>query len=788
MDRRKNLTRRSTILLVSLLTLLSADAVFPAKDDNQAKILFSVADNYLKDEDYASAVRQFSKFLSLYPGDLRAKEARYKLGEAHYKKGDVAQAIKAYENVVKMHPNDELGITARNRIGDGYQRLGEFKKAVIYYEDVHKNYPDSNQAGYAKYSIEWCNRILGREKPVEVETVLKDKSGVTLRIEKDKIKAESEKFIDEGKKLFASQKYAEAMDKFKDYLKKYPKRESAGYAQFKIGESNYYLKKYPEALENYKNAISLYPERSDVDYVLYSMGWTYSKMNDMENAAAEFKNLVDNYPKSPYAQDAGKRYSEIAKVLAEKYAGDIYDIAKRLYDEGNLAEAKIRFDEITAKFPGTKVVKNAEFMSKNVELLLAKKRKEEAKKQYELASKFHTGKEYDRAITEYQKLIRTYPEQEYTPLAQKSISAIAGQISEEKGQELLTIAKSKYADGNYDEAMKQYQKVLMEYPKTKAAKEAEEGVRTSVEMVNNINAVMAIAEGERHVEKGDYERAAQEFSKVLDEYFNSSYAKEAESKLSMANSLMYDDKAKEQYDLAKRYYELGDANRALTEFKKITVTYPNSSYAKSAKEYVQELSVASAEASAQDKYDIAFEYYQRRDYKNAINLLQEVLLKHPDSKQAESAKNLLIEIDRKYNDKKADESYILAGKYYENGEFGMAKDEYEKILKNSRDSKRYPYALYGVAECYYCMGDYNSAVIKWNELINVKPEESIASDAAFHIADSYEKMNMWKSAKNAYLFLLENYPKSKYMAGELKEMLAKKLDNVNYKLASEGIR
>jgi TolA-binding protein len=305
-------------------------------------------------------------------------------------------------------------------------------------------------------------------------------------------------------------------------------------------------------------------------------------------------------------------------------------------------------------------------------------------------------------------------------------------------------------------------------------------------MVENMNAAQAINDGDRFAEKGDYERASNEFSKVLDEYFNSTLAGEAQDKLASANKMRYDDDAKKQLELAKRYYELGDAARALAEYRKVTVDYPNSSYARDAKNTIAEISKATSDVTVQDRYDAAFDYYQQRNYKQAIGLLQEILLKYPDTKQAEASRNLLMEIDKKYNDKKAEENYLLAEKYYESGEFTRAKQAYEEIARNNRDSKRYPYAVYGIAECYYCAGDYNSAIEKWQDVLNAAPEESLSADAAFHIADAYEKLGVWKSARNGYLFLIDNYPKSKYMAGEMRELVRSKLDNANFKLASEG--
>ncbi len=109
--------------------------------------------------------------------------------------------------------------------------------------------------------------------------------------------------------LFSANNYPAAIAAFADYLRKYPKGEYAGNAQYWIGECHYTQRQYREALDAFNLVTKNYPQGAKVPDAMLKIGYTLISLNEPDKARAALETLIEKYPRSPAATQARERLS-----------------------------------------------------------------------------------------------------------------------------------------------------------------------------------------------------------------------------------------------------------------------------------------------------------------------------------------------------------------------------------------------------------------------------------------------------------------------------------------------
>ncbi len=107
--------------------------------------------------------------------------------------------------------------------------------------------------------------------------------------------------------LFSANNYSGAIDAFEAFIKKYPKSEYAGNAQYWIGECHYSQRNYPRGLDAFNKVLKSYPKGNKVPDAMLKIGYSYINMNDPAKAKSALQALVDRYPNSQAAVKARER-------------------------------------------------------------------------------------------------------------------------------------------------------------------------------------------------------------------------------------------------------------------------------------------------------------------------------------------------------------------------------------------------------------------------------------------------------------------------------------------------
>jgi outer membrane protein assembly factor BamD len=216
------------------------------------------------------------------------KEQVFQLGEEQFAKKKYARARQYYSHVFETYPNDPLGRRALLRVADTYYEQGDpvnLVEAQYKYRDFINRYPGSDRADYAMLQIAMCSY-----KQME-------------RPDRDQ------------------QKTREALDKFNDMLKTFPKSALHADAQKRQNEvvdrlaqhehiiARYYIKRhsYNAAVQRLNGLVEAYPNYKDRAGVFYDLASALSGLGRTAEARLYFERVLAEFPQSDYASKAKQR-------------------------------------------------------------------------------------------------------------------------------------------------------------------------------------------------------------------------------------------------------------------------------------------------------------------------------------------------------------------------------------------------------------------------------------------------------------------------------------------------
>ncbi|HEY4640260.1 MAG TPA: outer membrane protein assembly factor BamD [Thermoanaerobaculia bacterium] len=216
------------------------------------------------------------------------KEQLFEKGDAFFAKKRWQKARSYFSYIYENYPNDPLGRRALLRVADTYYQQGDpvnLVEAQYKYRDFINRYPTSDKADYAMLQIAMVS-YKQMEKP-----------------DRDQ------------------QKTREALDKFNDMVRAYPRSPLRPEADVKLHDvqdrlakhehmiARYYIKRgsYFAALQRLNALVDSYPNYTDRDAVFYDLGSALTGLGRNNEAKLYFERVISEFPKSDYADKARRR-------------------------------------------------------------------------------------------------------------------------------------------------------------------------------------------------------------------------------------------------------------------------------------------------------------------------------------------------------------------------------------------------------------------------------------------------------------------------------------------------
>lgn len=736
------LKRFSILLSIPLLILTTFSyAIEPGR-------LYERANDAFVLRDFKESERLFAKYLTLFPDEEDSVRAQYFIGEARYQLGEYQGAIKAFQQVVKVYPDNPLSIEAQNRIGDSYQKLGQIEKALEAYQKVVRKHPGTNYAEYANYSISWLKNPDLKVKPKRVLS-----AEVQLQL---------------AKEAFTRKEYEKARSEFERFLMDFPEDKMASYAQLNIAECNYYLGKYNDAISGYQKVLNNYPQNPYRDYAQYSIGWSRYRLGNYREALASFKKLEKDFPKSRYLAALEGLLGKIEKEVRIKEAEDLYNKAQDNYKKGNLVMAYQEFEELIDRYPESPHVQEAKERLAQIK----EATHPEAERLYKEASRLRQGGDYEKAIEKFRQVMSEFPASEYAKLASRSLALIVEEMIEAEAAALWGKAEKAKNEGRYKEARNLYQEIIDRYPVSSFSKKARQKLNEVLLAFENKEAEGIYKLALAHLKEKRFHQAIGEFEKIILTFPKSKYIQAAKKGINDAKAALFELHAERQYEIANEYYRLKDYDKALDEFQKVLQGYPETSSAKKARAAIDEITKIFFEREAEEVYNLARRYYSEGQLDKSFKEFQHLIDKYPESQYREAAADAMAKISKEMVDEVAKELYDQGRMFQKNEDYDLAIGEYGALLTKYPFSYWAPYAQYARAESFYTgHGDYNRAKAEWLKMVDNYPTHELAPHALYHTGECYEKLKQWDKAKAVYKRLVEEYPESMYGQGELAQFI-----------------
>ncbi len=216
------------------------------------------------------------------------KEKVFQLGEDQFAKKKYQKARQYYSHVYETFPNDPLGRRALLRVADAYYEQGDatnLVEAQYKYRDFINRYPGSDRADYAMVQIAMCSY-----KQME-------------RPDRDQ------------------QKTREALEKFGDAVKSYPKSPLRPEMDKRLQDvldrlarhdhiiAQYYIKRrsYNAAVQRLNGIVETYPNYSSRDGVFFDLATALSGLGRTAEARLYYERVLSEFPQSTYAGKAKQK-------------------------------------------------------------------------------------------------------------------------------------------------------------------------------------------------------------------------------------------------------------------------------------------------------------------------------------------------------------------------------------------------------------------------------------------------------------------------------------------------
>jgi tol-pal system protein YbgF len=121
------------------------------------------------------------------------------------------------------------------------------------------------------------------------------------------------RMLETARSDYFSGQYALAITGFEQFLKAFPRSESAGEAQYYIGESYFSQNRWPEAIAAYNAVIQNYAMSSFVPEAYYKLGNAHERAGEIDAARTAWEAVVKAYPDSDGGRLAKQRLDGLSR-------------------------------------------------------------------------------------------------------------------------------------------------------------------------------------------------------------------------------------------------------------------------------------------------------------------------------------------------------------------------------------------------------------------------------------------------------------------------------------------
>lgn len=655
---------------------------------------------YFDAKHFEQSRNRLNTLLAEYPSSEFVGRSLYWIGESYVEEDKIDDAIKLLEDAVSVKKGNRYIDYSIYTLANVHERKGDYRKAVEYYDQLLSFYKESKFASIAQFRIGYCY------------FKLKDYQSSVLELNNPAIKELDPSINSEATYLLAN--------------------------------AHYQLSEFGQAESVLTTFVNEYPNSYLIRNAKYNLGWSYFQQNKYDDAYKTFDELSllnDSIGvKSFYWKAESKRYSGRSTE-----ALSLFNEFIKKYDDPNLfSSARLQVGGIY--FSGDKFKDSEKYLLESAssdnpyvkskahvilgDMYLSKLKFDDAKDNFKAAvqsadtlSDIHSSALLGMGVSSF-----------YLKQYNEAVKYLIDLENKEPGFNSAKVnfflAESNFGRGNYSEAVKRFNKIPRDD--------------------RELYGISLYGKAYSYFYLRDYDNAALAFSdfiqknpvdtrtfdsklKLADSYYgNKNYS--AAGRLYKEIFLSGEEKARDpyvQYQYAQALYKGGNSSEAISQFRILQSTYPESEFA--------------------DKslYIIGWIFFQKNSFNDAINSYRVLLNTYPSSSLNPVA------------------YYSIGDAFFNLAKYDSAVVNYQKVLDQFPNSNHVFDAVNGIMYCFLAQNQDEKAIALVDDFVNKNPALNFSDEIYFKKGEIYYSQSSYEKAKHSYSEFVTRLPKSELVPAAL---------------------
>lgn len=403
------------------------------------------------------AIEFFQRGIDNYPDGRYLPELMMRKSLAEVELGKFDEALKSFTDFLAKKPEKDLAVTAEFGIGIIHMKTEKTAEAVKAFVEVRDKYPGTQQAEDAAFYVGQLQ--LG----TDMKEAVKEMTAFIQKFPDSKMMPEALYALAQGQ-MGTGEKEA-AFKSYEELAQKFPESNPAPFSYFDRARSLASEQKYEEVTALMKEFMTKYSE-NDTLYQAYDfVAQIQTSQGKGAEALATYEEFVEKKPDHPTAAEALVKLGTLWKGYAESQGPYLaLDEAKRAEWKKGVEKSLAASERIVAGFPESQAVAAA---LNNMLDVLRLQQRVKLKTPDEVEGYFTTlaekAKDNPNLVSKIVFAISGFTFEQDKAKALKQMESVYREDLRYGAEELDLYGRSLIENKKYDEAMKIYEKIAIDY-------------------------------------------------------------------------------------------------------------------------------------------------------------------------------------------------------------------------------------------------------------------------------------------------------------------------------------
>ncbi len=224
---------------------------FPERNPKVAEAAFRTGDTYFKALEYDKATASFGFVVERHPNSEYAPPSQALIAQCYYNRRQYLDAVREYQKFLDLYPSDPQGPSVRKSLETSYYLGGQEDSLIM--EEFLKRFPQSEMAAEGQYNK---GRALfdakGYEQAIlELQKAVVNFPGSAVAADAQLLTAESYAKLE---------KWNEATHAYRKFLDYFPEHDQRAGSLFNLGIALFNLGEYQQSLESFQVVVNSFPD------------------------------------------------------------------------------------------------------------------------------------------------------------------------------------------------------------------------------------------------------------------------------------------------------------------------------------------------------------------------------------------------------------------------------------------------------------------------------------------------------------------------------------------------